>query len=186
VGEDSHDAGRRSTHAQDRASDTRFQTFDAGRRTLEQPGRRIDFGFQPPLIALVLSRAGNSSAAIGAVTAASLVASSCSDPSTRTSSRAWAETERGRGNRRRRAHPAVHAAHAEPSRLVRLEILHRLRLGELDASEIWLNTVSGNDARGTVMGVYGTVFSIGIVAGPSLLEFTGTRGWQPFAAGAVA
>jgi MFS family permease len=53
------------------------------------------------------------------------------------------------------------------------------------ASEIWLNTASGSDARGTVMGVYGTVFSIGTVAGPALLEFTGTHGWQPFGVGAV-
>ena len=30
------------------------------------------------------------------------------------------------------------------------------------------------------MGIYGTVFSIGTMAGPALLEFTGTRGWQPF------
>ena len=37
-------------------------------------GVGLTFGFQPPLIALVLSRSGYSSAAIGAVTAASLVA----------------------------------------------------------------------------------------------------------------
>ena len=37
-------------------------------------GVGLTFGFQPPLIALVLSRAGNSSTAIGAVTAASLIA----------------------------------------------------------------------------------------------------------------
>jgi MFS family permease len=53
------------------------------------------------------------------------------------------------------------------------------------ASEVWMNNVSGADARGTVMGIYGTVFSIGTMAGPALLEFTGTRGWQPFAIGAV-
>ncbi len=35
------------------------------------------------------------------------------------------------------------------------------------------------------MGIYGTVFSIGTIAGPALLEFTGTRGWQPFVIGAV-
>ena len=53
------------------------------------------------------------------------------------------------------------------------------------ASEIWLNTASGSEARGTVMGLYGTIFSLGIVAGPSLLAFTGTRGWQPFVVGAL-
>jgi MFS family permease len=53
------------------------------------------------------------------------------------------------------------------------------------ASEIWLNTASGEEARGTVMGVYGTVFSVGIIGGPILLEFTGTQGWRPFVYGAV-
>ena len=48
-----------------------------------------------------------------------------------------------------------------------------------------MNSVSGSESRGTVMGVYGTVFSIGIVAGPVLLEFTGTEGAKPFAIGAA-
>jgi MFS family permease len=45
--------------------------------------------------------------------------------------------------------------------------------------------VSDAESRGTVMGVYGTVFSLGVIAGPTLLEFTGTRGWTPFAVGAA-
>ena len=53
------------------------------------------------------------------------------------------------------------------------------------ASEIWMNTVSGDESRGVIMGIYGTVFSIGITAGPALLELTGTRGWRPFAVGAL-
>jgi MFS family permease len=53
------------------------------------------------------------------------------------------------------------------------------------ASEIWMNNVSGTESRGAVMGIYGTVFSIGIVAGPILLEFTGTQGARPFAVGAA-
>jgi len=36
-----------------------------------------------------------------------------------------------------------------------------------------------------VMGIYGVVFSTGTVAGPILLEFTGTRGASPFAIGAL-
>jgi MFS family permease len=52
------------------------------------------------------------------------------------------------------------------------------------ASEIWMNSASGTASRGAVMGVYGTVFSIGIVAGPVLLEFTGTQGSRPFVVGA--
>jgi hypothetical protein len=35
------------------------------------------------------------------------------------------------------------------------------------------------------MGIYGTVFSLGIVAGPVLLEFTGTEGATPFVVGAA-
>jgi MFS family permease len=53
------------------------------------------------------------------------------------------------------------------------------------ASEIWMNSVSGSASRSTVMGIYGTVFSSGIVAGPVLLEFTGTLGATPFVAGAA-
>jgi MFS family permease len=48
-----------------------------------------------------------------------------------------------------------------------------------------MNSVSGTESRGTVMGIYGTVFSTGIVAGPILLEFTGTQGAKPFAIGAA-
>ena len=48
-----------------------------------------------------------------------------------------------------------------------------------------MNNVSGDESRGTIMGIYGTVFSIGIIGGPTLLEFTGTRGWRPFAVGAA-
>ena len=53
------------------------------------------------------------------------------------------------------------------------------------ASEIWMNSVSDTESRGTVMGIYGTVFSLGIVAGPILLEFTGTQGAEPFVVGAA-
>jgi MFS family permease len=35
------------------------------------------------------------------------------------------------------------------------------------------------------MGIYGTVFSMGTVAGPVLLEFTGTHGAKPFVIGAA-
>jgi len=154
---------------------------------LSSLGVGLTFGFQPPLIALVLSRAGNSSAAIGAVTAASLVAIILLGP-------IYPHIIARLGLKRSVVAGIVGAALILPCMLLTqsLPVWFGLRfftgcaLGlSWIASEIWLNTVSGNDARGTVMGVYGTVFSIGIVAGPSLLEFTGTRGWQPFAAGAV-
>jgi len=53
------------------------------------------------------------------------------------------------------------------------------------ASEVWLNSVSDDESRGTVMGIYGTVFSAGVMMGPALLEWTGTRGSLPFAVGSV-
>jgi len=37
-----------------------------------------------------------------------------------------------------------------------------------------------------VMGIYGTVFSLGVAAGPGLLELTGTAGARPFQIGALA
>lgn len=151
-------------------------------------GVGLTFGFQPPLIALVLSRSGYSSAAIGAVTAASLVAVILLGPLypaliARLGLRRSVMAGIGCGAAILLLMPL---AVGVPSWLC-LRFLTGCTLGlSWIASEIWLNTVSGADARGTVMGIYGTVFSIGVVAGPSLLELTGTRGWTPFTVGAVA
>jgi len=150
-------------------------------------GVGLTFGFQPPLIALVLSRAGNSSGAIGAVTAASLVAIILLGP-------IYPHIIARLGLKRSVVAGIVCAALVLPCMLLTqsLSVWFGLRfitgcaLGlSWIASEIWLNTASASEARGAVMGVYGTVFSIGTVAGPALLELTGTRGWQPFAIGAV-
>jgi MFS family permease len=150
-------------------------------------GVGLTFGFQPPLIALVLSRAGNSSTAIGAVTAASLIAIILLGP-------VYPHIIARLGLKQSVVAGIVCAAFillcmpltASPAVWFCLRLLTGCALGlSWIASEIWLNTASGTDARGTVMGVYGTVFSLGTVAGPTLLEFTGTRGWQPFAVGAV-
>jgi MFS family permease len=150
-------------------------------------GVGLIFGFEPPLIAFTLSRAGSSSFAIGAVTAMSLVAVIVIGP----------------------LYPIVIARLG-----LKRSILTGISIGVLIlllmpvwpgvpvwlllrfingcalgltwiASEIWMNSVSGAASRGTVMGIYGTVFSIGTVAGPLLLELTGTSGWQPFAIGAL-
>jgi MFS family permease len=53
------------------------------------------------------------------------------------------------------------------------------------ASEIWLNRLSTDQTRGTVMGTYATVFAAGVMAGPLLLQLTGTIGWRPFGVGAL-
>jgi MFS family permease len=150
-------------------------------------GVGLTFGFQPPLIALVLSRAGSSSLAIGAVTSASLIAIIAAGP-------LYPQVIARLGLRR-----SVIAGIGCGALILTLmplmvsvpfwfglRFLAGCTLGlSWIASEIWLNTVSGADARGTVMGLYGTVFSLGTVAGPALLEFTGTRGWLPFGVGAA-
>ena len=150
-------------------------------------GVGLTFGFQPPLIALVLSRAGSSSLAIGAVTSASLIAVILSGPFyphliARLGLRRSVIAGIGCGALILTLMPLM----ASVPFWFGLRFLTGCTLGlSWIASEIWLNMVSGADARGTVMGVYGTVFSLGTVAGPALLEFTGTRGWVPFGVGAA-
>ncbi len=145
------------------------------------------FGFQPPLIALSLSRLGYSSFAIGAVTAASLIAVILCGP--------FYPRVIGRLGLKRCIVAGIVIAAAllllmplwpgvAPWLLLRFLAGCSLGLVWI-ASEVWMNSVSGSESRGIVMGVYGTVFSIGIVAGPILLEFTGTQGAMPFAAGAA-
>jgi MFS family permease len=149
-------------------------------------GVGLIFGFQPPLIALTLSRLGYSSFAIGAVTAASLVAVIMCGPF-------YPRVIVRLGLKRCIVSGIIFAAAlllimplwpTVPVWLV-LRLVAGCALGLVwIASEIWMNSVSGIESRGTVMGIYGTVFSIGIVAGPLLLEFTGTQGAKPFGVGA--
>jgi MFS family permease len=150
-------------------------------------GVGLIFGFLPPLIALTLSRLGYSSFAIGAVTAASLIAVILCGPFY---PRAIARL----GLKRCIVGGIIFAAGilllmplwpSLPVWFV-LRFVAGCALGLVwIASEIWMNSASGTESRGAVMGVYGTVFSIGIVAGPVLLEFTGTQGARPFVVGAA-
>ena len=150
-------------------------------------GVGLIFGFQPPLIALTLSRLGYSSSAIGMVTAMSLIAVILCGP-------LYPRAIVRFGLKRCIVAGIVIAAAilllmpAWPALApwLFLRFLAGCALGLVwIASEIWMNAVSGPASRGAVMGIYGTVFSIGIVAGPVLLEFTGTRGPRPFAVGAA-
>ena len=150
-------------------------------------GVGLIFGFQPPLIALTLSRLGYSSFAIGAVTAASLIAVILCGPF-------YPRAIIRLGLKRCIVSGIVFAAAllllmplrpSVPFWLI-LRFVAGCALGLVwIASEIWMNSVSTVESRGTVMGIYGTVFSMGIVAGPVLLEFTGTQGAKPFAIGAA-
>jgi MFS family permease len=150
-------------------------------------GVGLIFGFEPPLIAMVLNRAGNSSAAIGSVVAVSLITIVAIGP-------AYPRLIARIGLQR-----SVVAGVAFSILLlllmpfwtgVRAWLVLRLLTGcavglAWIASEVWMNRATPDGARGTVMGIYGTVFSIGTVAGPLLLEFTGTVGAWPFVAGAL-
>jgi MFS family permease len=150
-------------------------------------GVGLIFGFEPPLIALVLSRGGSSSFAIGAVTAASLVAVMVLGP--------FYPLAIARLGLKRCVMAGVGCAALVLLLMpvwpsvgfwICLRFLTGCALGlSWISSEVWLNSVSGPDARGTIMGIYGTVFSAGTMAGPALLEFTGTRGWRPFVLGAL-
>ncbi len=151
-------------------------------------GVGLIFGFQPPLIALALSRLGHSSFAVGAVTAASLIAVILCGPF-------YPRVIARLGFRRCIIGGVICAAAllllmplapGVPFWLT-LRFIAGCALGlTWIASEIWMNSVSGAESRGAVMGIYGTVFSIGTVAGPVLLEFTGTEGAKPFVIGAAS
>jgi MFS family permease len=150
-------------------------------------GVGVIFGLEAPLIAIVLSRAGHGSAAVGVVNSMGLAAVILIGP----------------------AYPRLiarlglkHAILTGISSAVLILLLMPVWIGVPSwlllrfftgcvlglawiASEIWLNTVAGGNSRGTVMGIYGMVFSTGTAAGPLLLEITGTNGWAPFLAGAA-
>lgn len=145
------------------------------------------FGFQPPLIALSLSRLGYSSFAIGAVTGASLIAVILCGPFyPRVIVRLGLKRSIVAGIFIAAALLLLMPLWPGVAPWLVLRFLAGCALGLVwIASEVWMNSASGSESRGTVMGVYGTVFSIGIVAGPVLLEFTGTQGAVPFAVGAA-
>jgi len=145
------------------------------------------FGFQPPLIALTLSRAGYSSFDIGVVTASSLIAVILLGPLyPRVIARFGLKHCVIAGIGIAALILPIMPIWPNVGSWLFLRFVSGCALGlSWVASEIWMNNVSGDESRGTVMGIYGTVFSIGTIAGPILLEFTGTQGWQPFVVGAV-
>jgi MFS family permease len=144
-------------------------------------------GFEPPLMAMVLNRAAHSTMAIGTVIASSLIAIVAVGP-------LYPRLIAGIGLQRSVvggvacsvAVLLVMPFWTSVSAWLVLRVLTGCAVGlSWIASEIWMNRVTVDGARGTVMGIYGTVFSIGTVAGPLLLEFTGTVGAWPFVAGAL-
>jgi MFS family permease len=150
-------------------------------------GVGLIFGFQPPLIALVLARNGSSSFAIGAVTAATLIAVVLLGPFypfaiARIGLRGCVLAGVGGAALVLLLMPVSPGV----GYWFVLRLLTGCSLGlSWISSEVWLNAVSTPRDRGTIMGIYGTVFSAGVMLGPTLLEITGTRGWLPYAAGAA-
>jgi MFS family permease len=150
-------------------------------------GVGLIFGFEPPLIAMVLNRAADSSFAIGSVIAVSLVAIVMVGPLYPRLIARW-------GLQRSVVVGVVCSIlilvamarwNSLPAWLV-LRVLTGCAVGlAWIASEIWMNRATPAGARGTVMGLYGAVFSLGTVGGPLLLEFTGTVGAWPFLVGAA-
>jgi MFS family permease len=150
-------------------------------------GVGLIFGFQPPLIAFVLSRTGASALAIGAVTAAGLVAVIlCGPLYPRLIERLGLKRSVIAGILTGALTLALMPLASSVAEWTLCRLVTGCALGlSWIASEVWLNTVSDERARGTVMGLYGVAFSVGIVGGPILLEFTGTQGWRPFLCGSL-
>ena len=150
-------------------------------------GVGLIFGFQPPLMALVLERGGASSFEIGAVTSVSTLAVILCGPF----------YPRAIAHLGLRAAIILGVGISTAMMLVMpwlpgfegwlvLRFVTGCALGlEWIASEIWLNRLSTDQSRGTVMGAYATVFAAGVTAGPLLLQITGTSGSRPFATGAL-
>ncbi|MEY9630409.1 MFS family permease [Sinorhizobium fredii] len=53
-------------------------------------------------------------------------------------------------------------------------------------SEFWINATAPPNKRGFVLGIYGTVLSLGFASGPLLFSILGSEGVLPFAVGAGA
>jgi MFS family permease len=165
----------------------RAQTLSLAAVLSASLGVGLIFGFQPPLLALVLERDGATSFEIGAVTSISTLAVMLCGP-------LYPGAIRRLGLR-----PAVILGIAVSTVVLfimpllpglrgwfALRFLTGCALGlEWIASEIWLNRLSTDETRGTVMGTYATVFAAGVMAGPLLLQMTGTSGWRPFGVGAL-
>ena len=150
-------------------------------------GVGLVFGFQPPLLALVLTRIGASSLAVGAVTSVSTIAVIVLGT-------AYPRVIARIGLRRSvlagtaiavvilLAMPAMETVPAWTA----LRFVNGCALGlAWIASEVWLNALATDESRGRVMAFYAVAFAAGVMAGPVLLEFTGTTGWLPFIVGAM-
>ena len=150
-------------------------------------GVGIIFGFQPPLLALVLTRQGESSFAIGAVTSISTIAVIGLAPFyprviARLGPRLAIVVGIGISVAILLVMPFLTALHG----WMALRFVTGCALGlAWIASEVWLNLLSEDESRSMVMGLYTTAFAAGVMSGPLLLQFTGSTGGRPFYVGAA-
>ena len=150
-------------------------------------GVGLVFGFEPPLIAMVLNRAADSAAAIGSVIAVSLIAIVLIGPLyPRLIARFGLQRSVVGGIAGSILVLVAMAFWTSLPGWMVLRVLTGCTVGlAWIASEIWMNRATPPHVRGAVMGLYGAVFSLGTMGGPLLLEFTGTVGVQPFLVGAL-
>lgn len=62
-------------------------------------------------------------------------------------------------------------------------IFHAALTAAFVVSEFWLVTLAAPEKRGLMVGIYATVFSVGLALGPIVLSLTGSTGGMPFVAG---
>ena len=150
-------------------------------------GVGLIFGFQPPLLAFVLTRQGVSGFAIGAVASVGTIAVIALSPLyprliTRFGPRRAIIVGIGIAVVSLLVMPFLTGVQG----WVALRLATGCALGlAWIASEVWLNMLSGDQSRSTVMGIYTTVFAAGVMSGPLLLQFTGSSGNRPFYVGAL-
>ena len=150
-------------------------------------GVGLTFGFQPPLMAFVLARQGASSFAIGAITSATTVAVILLGPFYPAIIARWSLRYAIIGGTAIAvAILVLMSLRASVETWLVLRFINGCALGlAWIASEVWLNTLSTDQTRSTVMSLYTTVFAAGVAAGPLLLQLTGTAGSTPFYVGAL-
>jgi MFS family permease len=52
-------------------------------------------------------------------------------------------------------------------------------------SEVWINQIATDAMRGRLIAIYASLVSAGFAIGPLIIQFLGTRGWEPFIAGSA-
>jgi MFS family permease len=150
-------------------------------------GVGLTFGFQPPLMAFVLTRQGASSFEIGAITSASTIAVILLGPFyPRIMARSSLRYAILAGTGIAVAILLIMPLRTGIGTWLALRFVNGCALGlAWIASEVWLNTLSTDQTRSTVMSLYTTVFAAGVASGPLLLQLTGTSGGKPFYVGAL-